>query len=906
MLEWLLTLGAAELGKAIFEQVLKLGQSAAEDYVKDFFKGCLQEGIAAAKPEVTKKSVAEALKAFLLLITDELEDRELSKAEIRDRYDPALVQFIKDDAVKPILGKAFEKDCRSIDATALSTIWQQSTLKGKPFPTIPEEFDWQRVGREYLKKVRRIIRETPELRSLLETELLEDIARNTTPLSPGFDVAKYRESLQCSYGHLKLYAIDSTDRVDAIKLWNMFIEQTVREALPPTRYELPLDVKRQLQERGQLAPDLSPEALEHYRQEYFQQPSRKILEAVGDSQRAVILGDPGAGKSTLLQYLALDWVEGKTELLPLLIELREYAIAQTHNFLEFLHCGRGVNWQFDRQQLHQHLQEYPTLVMFDGLDEVFDRATQSTIIDDIIRFTQQYPKAQILITSRIIGYNPDRLQHAQFRHFTIQPLDTDEMHEFINRWYELSMGSEPDKERLKKRLKDAIANSKAIQNLADNPLLLTMMAILNRRQELPRDRADLYDQASRVLLYHWDVDHKRLQLPMDAIGRREKQEMLRAIAYEMQAGDDGLKGNLISADRLTQILTNYLREQGFSEPREKASHLIQQLRERNFILCYRGADTYGFVHRTFLEYFCAIEIVNRFEKQRTLTFEQLRDEVFGLHWQDETWHEVLRLICGMVDVNFAAQLIAWLIQQEEMKNFINIFLSVDCFLELRDKHKYVLEIADRLLESLKHLMKYGPYGKDPKDNGRILMVRQGSVIAISKIWKHDSQILSWLKSIAVSDDPQIGDNKDIVTGIAYGWRDDPGILIWLKDCIRSENVRVRYGAVLSLEEFYSDDSDALAIFKNSAKTGENWGFKLAGMQGLLLSWKDDPETFSIVKSLAQSDEEDYVRNEAIKALVTHYSTHPQTWELLRDRATNDPDEQLREWAQEQLKIQNSK
>jgi len=33
-----------------------------------------------------------------------------------------------------------------------------------------------------------------------------------------------------------------------------------------------------------------------------------------------------------------------------------------------------------------------------------------------------------------------------------------------------------------------------------------------------------------VLLYHWDVDHKRLQLPMDAIGRREKQEMLRAIA----------------------------------------------------------------------------------------------------------------------------------------------------------------------------------------------------------------------------------------------------------------------------------------------------------------------------------------------------------------------------------------
>jgi predicted NACHT family NTPase len=130
----------------------------------------------------------------------------------------------------------------------------------------------------------------------------------------------------------------------------------------------------------------------------------------------VILGDPGSGKSSLLQYLALEWVESQTSevlktsevsRLPLLIELREFAINPSANFLEFLHRGRGVDWQFDQQQLHQHLLENPTLVMFDGLDEVFDRATQSTVINDIIRFSRQYPKAQVLITSRIIGYNPE-------------------------------------------------------------------------------------------------------------------------------------------------------------------------------------------------------------------------------------------------------------------------------------------------------------------------------------------------------------------------------------------------------------------------------------------------------------------------------------------------------------------
>lgn len=970
MLEWLVTIGAAELGKAIFEQVLKLGQTAAEDYVKDFFKGCLKEGITAAKPEVTKKAVAEALKAFLLLVADELEDQALSKAEIRDRYDPVLVQFVQNESVKPILGKAFEKDCQGIEVSALATIWQRSTPTGKSFPAMPKGFDWQRVGSEYLKKVRRIIRETPELRSLLEAELLEDIARNTAQLSPGFDVAKYRDSLQCSYGYLKLYTLDSTDRVDAIKLWNIFIEQTVREALPPMRYELPLNLKCQLQEQGQLEADLSPEALEHYRQEYFQKPSRKVLAAVADSQRAVILGDPGAGKSTLLQYLALEWVEGKTVTLPLLIELREYALAQSHSFLEFLHRGRGVDWQFDQQQLHQHLQEYPTLVMFDGLDEVFDRATQSAIIDDIIRFAHQYPKAQVLMTSRIIGYNPERLQHAEFCHFTIQPLDTDEIHEFINRWYTLALGNDPDKPRLVKRLKDAIANSKAIQNLADNPLLLTMMAILNRRQELPRDRADLYDQASRVLLYHWDVDHKRLQLPMDVIGRREKQEMLRLIAYEMQAAEEGLKGNLISAERLTRILTDYLRDQGFGEPREKANGLIQQLRSRNFILCDRGADTYGFVHRTFLEYFCAVEIVNRFEKQRTLTFEQLRDEVFGQHWQDETWHEVLRLICGMIDAKFAGMLIEFLMNQKiewnqpELRNthfspfgkyavyeerISNLLIAADCLTEVKSRQAihntvntllliFQQEIEAEFVNSYFLVEKAAlkvthVIARVWNEDSQVLEWLKNctykdsnyscfsycAVQSIFQYWKHNPEILSWLKSLAT--DPEIKsepETKSVVKivaieSIAKGWSDFPEMYSWIISLTKSEDWAKRSGAIQALTLGWKNNKDTIDTLKLHVIEDLDWRVRGAAIHALAEFYIHEPIILELLGKVAvtdpfvrESQRQFSPRRSALKAILTHYPTHSQTLELLRDRATNDPDKQLREWAQEQLKMKNAK
>lgn len=457
MLEWLAVSTGVELGKLVLEQVLDLGKPVLEGYVQDFFKGCLDSGIARLNASTLKTPMAEAIGYFVKRFVKELQINGVPDTSIEHHYKATIKRFVQDKAVRPVLGKAFEKDCKQIGYEQLGHIWTQKyQVAGWQFPA--EEFDWRGVGKEYVYEVKGIIKANAELRSLLETELLEDIARNTAQLSPGFDLETYRVSLQSSYGYLKLHTLDSTTRVDAIKLWAMFIEQTVREALPPLRYELPLDLKRRLQDEGQLEDDLSPEALEHYRREYIQQPARKVLEATADSQRAVILGDPGSGKSSLLQYLALEWVEGKTETLPLLIELREFAIDPAANFLEFLHRGRGVDWQFDQHQLHRHLMESPTLVMFDGLDEVFDRTTQSTVIDDIIRFSQQYPKAKVLTTSRIIGYNPERLRHSEFQHFTIQSLDTEEIHEFIDRWYDLSMGSDPDKVRLKQRLKDAIEN----------------------------------------------------------------------------------------------------------------------------------------------------------------------------------------------------------------------------------------------------------------------------------------------------------------------------------------------------------------------------------------------------------------------------------------------------------------
>lgn len=919
MLEWLTASTGIELGKLVLEQVLDLGKPVLEGYVQDFFKVCLDSGVTRLNASTLKPSMAEAIGYFVKRFVRELQINGVPDTSIEHHYKTTIKRLVQDKAVRPVLGKAFEKDCRQIDYEQLEHIWtQQYQVAGWQFPA--EEFDWRGIGKEYVYEVKGIIKANAELRSLLETELLEDIASNTAQISPGFDIEKYGASLQSSYGYLKLYALDSTDRVDAIKLWAIFIEQTVREALPPLRYELPSDLKRKLQEEGQLKDDLSLEALEYYRREYFQQPAQKVLVAVASSHQTVILGDPGSGKSSLLQYLALEWVEGKTETLPLLIELREFAIDPSTNFLEFLHQGRGVDWQFDQQQLHQHLLESPTLVMFDGLDEIFDRASQSVVIDDIIRFSQQYPKARVLVTSRIIGYNPERLQHSGFRHFTIQSLDIDETHEFVDRWYDLSMGSDPDKARLKQRLKDAIANSQAITNLADNPLLLTMMAILNRRQELPRDRADLYDQASRVLLYHWDVDHKRLQLPMDAIGRWEKQEMLRLIAYEMQAGEEGLKGNLITVDRLIRVLVNYLREQGFTESREKANLLIQQLRERNFILCYRGADTYGFMHRTFLEYFCALEIVYRFEKQRTLTFEELRDTVFEQHWKDETWHEVLRLTCGIVSIKFANSLIDFILNQKidiealieatttdfvnlKVEGFTHLLLAADCISDVKNSVA-IHNTRNNLLEKLKQEIEF------PK----IRLSFESAFEIFDRILQHSPDSSEWVKQqTTLTGHGANGVNRDAIQSAAVNviakYHRNQDTLDWLKGLLKESFWTLKRAATWAIPEYYGLDDEIFTLLKINLEI-DNRSVRCATISVLSRYQPINNEIFNLFSNLVRNDPfvrkfkwQDNPRQLALECLLSQNFRSSEVLDLLVFCAANDPDEQFRQWAKQQFELQ---
>ncbi|MEH2336454.1 NACHT domain-containing protein, partial [Nostoc sp.] len=876
MVEWLIAWIASNAVGLLVKTILnkEFAEDLAKDYAKDFFKDRFNNvGTSLFVKEPLQKAIIKALKEFLQIAEDELRFHRVSDEDIK-KFAKPLKQFIYNKSVKQILGKAFEADCDSLDYQTLADIWNHPES-----PIMPAKFNWQLVTDNYLRKCQQILSESDELRNILILQKFDAIQKHnqqSDTITPDFHLSGYLETIRERYGNLKLDSLETTAREHPVNLWQMFIPLNVRQVyqvLP----ELPKEHLRRLQESNQLDAEFEiekfQEETERYQRNYFEQPIRSVLDVVRDKQRKnylVILGDPGSGKSTLLQYLALDWVEktlGQKDFnlpIPLLIELRNYMrdrdAGSCNNFLQFYHNSPNCFYHLNQHKLHEQLKAGNALVMFDGLDEIFELAKREEVITSIHRFTNEYPDVQVIVTSRIIGYKQQQLRDAEFRHFMLQDLEPAQIQDFIERWHDktFSQAEERDKNIKRERLQRVIKESKAIAELAQNPLLLTMMAILNLKRELPRDRSELYKDASEVLLHNWD-DGRNLKPDerLDIIDYKDKQAMLRQVAYQMQTSEKGLAGNIIYADDLEAIFTKYLQSIPVSDARDKARRLMKQLRDRNFILCFLGADYYAFVHRTFLEYFCAWEFVWQFEKERSIKIEDLNTEVFGKHWQDETWHEVLLLIAGMIEPKFVGEILDYLMVQDgEEEKFINLFLAAKCLAEVRNR-SVIASTADKLLDKLKDLTKYDLwYYYSFRDHEEIKLVREVRTQAVATI--------------------------------AVIWKDNRDALCWLKDRATADNSgNVRCAAIEALASNFQEDPDTRSFLKDRATADNQSDVRRAAIEALASNFQEDPDTRSILKDRATADNSGNVRGAAIEALASNFQEDPDTRSFLKDRATAD-------------------
>jgi SIR2-like domain/HEAT repeats/NACHT domain len=762
----------------------------------------------------------------------------------------------------------------------------------------------------------------PFLRSLAPAGGVAAARPSRAPVRASFDLTAYQQAMRKRYARLKLEELDPTTHdVRPLTLTGMFIAQNARECAEfmPRVFELPKELQRRLREAGEMeGGELDEDLLAQHRRAYLDQAPRPILEIVRDPsfRKLVILGDPGSGKSTLLQYLLLDWAEKAApdlagEPLPLLIELREYARlrheGKVEGFLDYLHEGASVRWHLDRAQLDAWLKNNPSRVLFDGLDEVFDPALRKEVSTTIHRFADEYPPARIIVTSRIIGYQHQTWRDEDFRHFMLQELDEEQIADFLVRWHRAAYEEAGKGETKRVLLADAIEHSTAIRQLAGNPLLLTMMAILNRTQDLPRDRAELYEQCARLLLHQWKVDVAFApdpELSKASLDYKDKRGLLLHVARAMQSSERGLAGNLIDEDTLERTLAGGLKGVPNLRPDRAARALIEQLRGRNFMLCSIGGRSYAFVHRTFLEYFCAVEIRERFQTEQSLSLDQLKTEIFG-HWADEIWHEVLSLLAGMLAPKFLAEILEWLLARPDPDDTCHhIFLAARCIGEMRRREE-LGAVEKQVFERATDLTRFDlrrDYEPSEAEAARrtVTSIRTRAVEMVAMVWRETADTRDWLKARAQSDEDALV-RRSAVQELVRGWKDDPETLPILKARAQSdEHWAVRLSAVQKLAHDWKDDPETLSILKARAQSDEDWLVRLNTMQELARGWKDDPETLPWLKAKAQSDEDWAVRLSAVQELAHGWKDDPETLLILKAMAQSDEDAYVRKSAVQEL------
>ena len=219
--------------------------------------------------------------------------------EIRDGYEIRIGKFIKNQEVKPLLGQAFAKDCPAIEGEQLEIIWQKHYA-----PAMPSKFDWDGVVYLYTREVQRLITASPELRAILQLEILEGLeqkidtieqtTREIAGIPPDFNLESYQEGLQERYGNLNLDSLDTSiyDYRDRLKVQQVFTPQNVRECQEflPQVYEIPKEHQRRLRESNQLAAEIDPQALARYKQAYYLQPIRSIADVVNQMGKDSAIG----------------------------------------------------------------------------------------------------------------------------------------------------------------------------------------------------------------------------------------------------------------------------------------------------------------------------------------------------------------------------------------------------------------------------------------------------------------------------------------------------------------------------------------------------------------------------------------------------------------------------------------